>query len=400
MIKVIKTDKEYEDALAQVETLIDIDPDPGTPEGDQLELLSLLISKYEDEKYQLDLPDPLEAIKFRMEQQNLTRKDLIPYFGNASKLSEVFSGKRPLTLKMMRALHKNLGISAEVLLKGDEREVLDEYSSIEWLKFPINEMVKRKWFENYSGTVYEAKDRAEELLRDFMKPVVKDYQHPAFFRNNRRLNSAINEYALFAWIVKVLRVAQPFPFSSEYDSSSVKVELMKDIVKLSYLKDGPKLAIEYLAKKGIFFVCLQHLPQTHLDGASLRLQNGHPVIALTLRHDRLDNFWFTLCHELAHIILHFDEGKEFYFIDDFDVKANEIEAEADQLAQEVLIPSEYWKPFKNVSKVSTDQILSVSEELRIHPSIIAGRIRKERNNYRIFSRLVGSGQVRKMLCEN
>ncbi len=398
MIKVIKSEEEYKDALVQVETLIDLDPDPETPQGAQLELLSLLISKYEEEKFELDLPDPIEAIRFRMEQQELTRKDLVPYLGSASKVSEVLSGKRPLSLKMIRALNKNLNIPAEILLKDKDGMIPDELLSIEWSKLPIKEMYKRNWFGNFSGTLSDAKDRAEELSRDFILPVSGNIRKPSLFRNNTRLHSTVNEYSLFAWVVQVLRIAQSINFPSKYDPINVNADIMSDIVKLSYLTDGPKLAIEYLTKKGICFVCLPHLPQTHLDGAALRLVNGHPVIALTLRYDRLDNFWFTLCHELAHIILHFDVENDVYFIDDFDIEGDKIEKEADKMAQNILIPNEIWQSFECADKISKSEILIASEKLRIHPSIIAGRIRRKTNNYRIFSNLVGSGQVRRMFC--
>src|SRR5215213_4714294 len=118
MIKVIKNEKEHETALAEISSLIDRDPDPGTPEADRLELLTLLAENFESEAFPKRVPEPLEAIRFRMEQQDLKQKDLVPYIGSPSKVSEVMSGKRPLTLSMMRALHSHLAIPATVLLHG------------------------------------------------------------------------------------------------------------------------------------------------------------------------------------------------------------------------------------------------------------------------------------------
>lgn len=117
MIKIIKTDTDYEKALSKAEKLIDLDPAPGTEAGDQLELLTLTIKHYEDENFPMEIPDPVDAIRFRMEQQGLLQKDLIPYIGSKSKVSEVLAGKRPLTLKMIRALNKALNIPAEILLQ-------------------------------------------------------------------------------------------------------------------------------------------------------------------------------------------------------------------------------------------------------------------------------------------
>ena len=87
MMKVIKTDAEYHDALGSIENLMDLDPDEGTPDADELDLLTLLVEDYESKKFPTSLPDPIEAIRFRMEQQNLAQRDLIPYVGSRSKVS-------------------------------------------------------------------------------------------------------------------------------------------------------------------------------------------------------------------------------------------------------------------------------------------------------------------------
>ena len=117
VIKVIKTAKDHSDAMARLMTLLDANPEEGSPEDNELEVLALLIEQYESAQFSTDLPDPVEAIKFRMEQQGLTRKDMRPYFGSDSKTSEVLNGKRSLSLLMIRKLHKGLEIPAEVLIQ-------------------------------------------------------------------------------------------------------------------------------------------------------------------------------------------------------------------------------------------------------------------------------------------
>lgn len=112
--KVIKTEEDYQKALARIEPLMDAEA--GTPEGDELELLSALVGLYEEKQYPITLPDPVEAIKFRMDQMGLRQKDMTRYLGSKSKASEILHGKKPLTISMMRALHKDMGIPAEVLL--------------------------------------------------------------------------------------------------------------------------------------------------------------------------------------------------------------------------------------------------------------------------------------------
>jgi HTH-type transcriptional regulator/antitoxin HigA len=112
----IRTEKDYRAALRVVSTLVDQDPSPDTPEGERLDVLSTLIEAYERKHYPIDLPDPVEAIKFRMDQAGLSVKDLEPMIGQPNRVYEVLNHKRPLTLRMIRNLNKGLGISAQVLI--------------------------------------------------------------------------------------------------------------------------------------------------------------------------------------------------------------------------------------------------------------------------------------------
>ena len=113
--KIIKTDADYQATLARIERIFDAKP--GTAKGDELELLLLLVETYEDKTYPIDVPDPIAALRFRMEQDGLKPKDLIPYLGSKSKVSEVLSGRRPLSLTMIRKLVTGLHLPAEVALR-------------------------------------------------------------------------------------------------------------------------------------------------------------------------------------------------------------------------------------------------------------------------------------------
>lgn len=121
-IKPIKTDLDYENALARIDALIELDPKEGSVENDELELLVILVEKYEEKYWKIDEPDPIEAIKFRMEQLGLKQKDLIPYIGNKSKVSEVLNKRIDLSLTMIRNLYEGLHLPLEVLIKGSERK--------------------------------------------------------------------------------------------------------------------------------------------------------------------------------------------------------------------------------------------------------------------------------------
>jgi HTH-type transcriptional regulator / antitoxin HigA len=112
----IRTEADYSSALAAVAVLVDLDPEVGTPEGDALDILAILIERYEAEHFPLPAPTAIEAIKFRMEQAGLSAPDMQPYIGNTNRVYEVLSGKRALSLAMIRRLHEGLQIPAEVLI--------------------------------------------------------------------------------------------------------------------------------------------------------------------------------------------------------------------------------------------------------------------------------------------
>jgi len=112
-IKPIKSEKDYTDTLSQIEKLMDAEPN--TPQMDELEVLTTLIEAYEEQHYKIDVPDPIEAIKFRMEQEGLKQKDLVSIVGSKSRVSEILNKKRKLTIEMIRNLHKQLHIPVESL---------------------------------------------------------------------------------------------------------------------------------------------------------------------------------------------------------------------------------------------------------------------------------------------
>ncbi|WP_028222037.1 helix-turn-helix domain-containing protein [Paraburkholderia oxyphila] len=112
----VRTEDDYKAALAVVAALVDVDPEPGTEDGDRLEIISLLIEHYEAEHFPLAAPTPVEAIKFRMEQAGLTVPDMEPYIGKPNRVYEILAGRRELSLAMIRRLHEGLRIPAEILI--------------------------------------------------------------------------------------------------------------------------------------------------------------------------------------------------------------------------------------------------------------------------------------------
>lgn len=185
-----------------------------------------------------------------------------------------------------------------------------------------------------------------------------------------------------------------------YRKGVISPEFLSGLAQLSLFETGPALAAEFLRKSGIHFVVEPHLPKTHLDGAAMKMPDGAPLVALTLRHDRLDNFWFTLFHELAHVQLHLDGENFEAFFDDLNQDAlDRCEKEADDLAHEALLSEREWKLSGLAKHAPVSAVIKVAQELRISPSIVAGRVRHKRKNFMLLGELVGRGKVRCLFPE-
>ena len=399
-IRAIRTEEDYKASLARIDALMDAGD--GTPEGEELDVLVDLVELYEARHVPMGYPSPLGAIRFRMEQGGLSPRDLVPFIGSRAKVSEVLSGKRPLTMQMARALHANLGIPADVLLQQPGGELPSALEGIDWKRFPLAEMAKRGWIEKRRDLL----DHAEEIMRDLIRRAGGEHVLPvALYRknDNARANANMDPYALKAWCWEVLARANATPLPVAYKPGTVDLAFIRKVARLSWSADGPRLAQEFLAKHGIHLVCLEHLPRTHLDGAALQLADGTPVIGLTLRYDRLDNFWFCLLHELAHIGRHMAETRNEAFIDDLTlrdvegVRRDPKEDEADEWANEGLIPAEVWSISRVRDNPSPLAVMELAQRLEIHPAIVAGRVRHESRNYRLLSHFVGTGEVRRLL---
>jgi len=385
----IKNESEYNAALSRIDQLMS--SRRNSEANDELELLSVLTEIYEDKNYPVLPPDPIDAIKFRMEQSGLKPKDLVPLMGSRAKVSEILGGKRPLTLSLIRTLHEKLGVPAAVLLRERtpsslEKDVADPG------KFPWEEIVDRNWLSPiFRGTVQEARRNCVELSRYLLRNLQREDVQVALFRRNVR-GARFDPHALLAWTSHVINVAKDTPTSVEYRQSTIDDAFVRRLVSFSFLKEGPRLAKEFLLKNGIVLVIERHLPKTHVDGAATTLDSGAPVIGLSLRHNRLDNFWFCLFHELAHLKLHLKNATRDLFVDDLDAAdSSKPEKEADAWAQDKLLPPAQWAKVQNCLTASDVQV--AAQELQISPSIIAGRIRYDRRNYKLFSNLIGQGEL-------
>ncbi len=296
-------------------------------------------------------------------------------------------------VRVADALGLNISEVAEVRGNPDE-EASAGKGKLGGHNFPVKEMYRRGWFEGFTGSLDAALAYSDELVSQFLKRVMPR-RRPALFRGRARCGSQMNRYALLAWQCRVLMLAESQSLERTYAESTIIEDWLKNLAKESRFEDGPHRAMEYLARSGIPLVVEPHLPQTYLDGAALLLPAGRPVIGLTLRYDRLDNFWFVLFHELAHVVKHLRKDRLEAIFDDLDSDRDDLESEADQFAGAMLIPDDTWETALARYLRTEESICSLSKQLAINPAIIAGRIRKEANNYVILGSLVGQGGVRK-----
>jgi HTH-type transcriptional regulator/antitoxin HigA len=280
-IKVIKSSNDYAQAIARLTALMALDPKDGSKEGNELELLALVIEDYERKIVPPVAPDPVEAILFRMDQMLLGRKELEPYIGSISKVSEVLSRKRPLSLSMIRRLHKGLGIPADVLIGGVEsnQAALGEEPEMEYTKFPLKEMLDRGCFGDFKGNAQRLKDYAEDLVLKFMHGLLPKQAEPAFLRApmHQRGTRDADGYALLAWRLCVIKKARANPAPRDYKKGIITAKWLKDLARLSAFDDGPRLAREQLGMAGITLVIEPHFKGTYLDGAAM-LDEGRPIV--------------------------------------------------------------------------------------------------------------------------
>lgn len=388
-MKLIKTAADHTAALEELEALMIANPPAGSEDSEKIELLGFLIETYEQKQHPIAPPHPVEAIRFAMEQQELKQVDLVPFIGSKSRVSEILSGKRELTLNMVRELHNGLGIPLKSLVNDPEFELPER---IEVSDYPVKAMFDAGYFKSATKKKWvEVKDRLEELLHEFFSGREND-PIGALNRQTSSKKNKIDQQALHAWRCRVLDRAAALDLP-EYDPNVLNEMLVGQLKALSALPSGPVLVRDRLHEAGIAMITEEHLPKTLLDGAAMMHPNGFPVIALTLRYDRLDNFWFTLFHEFGHVMLHLPDDPDGFLDTDIDSQSTKaIEKEADAFALNSFISPEQWEEVRYIT--TAREIRRSASILGISPAILAGRLRREARDYRKHRTLIGQGDVR------
>jgi HTH-type transcriptional regulator/antitoxin HigA len=385
-MKPIRDHADYEKALARIEELISA-PE-GSPEVDELEVLAILVEKYEEQHYPIPEAPVSEVLKLFMEENNLTPKDMAKYLGSASAVSKILNGSKDLTVNQIRILSNELKIPLTALVGGTTEE-----SSVNWEAFPLVEMARRGLFgEKYlRGTYKTLVGNARELVSGLIGDARLDFASTRL-RQGIRPGPASDPYAIKAWLVEVAKRAQDKLPAQPYKGIS-RSEL-SDLAHLSKKQNGMQLAIRYLADIGIPVVIAPHYKKSKIDGGVVVIDGGRPAIGLSLRYDRKDYFWFTLLHEVAHIVC--AHVKDYLADDLLDLEDLErVEREANELVEVVTVPAETFNSIiPDPAAATLESIIRLAQECDVDVSIVAGRVQYKANEYRKFSRLVGRGRVR------
>jgi HTH-type transcriptional regulator / antitoxin HigA len=260
-------------------------------------------------------------------------------------------------------------------------------------------------WEDYSFARYDRllSRRMSEGIPSFISSSLRNSSPLALHRKTRtqRAASKTDPGALLLWQAAVLQKSKTIELRRAFDRSKFTKSELRQLAKLSSKIDGPRHAIAALLELGIATVVMPPLPGPFLDGAAMVSPSGVPVVGLTLRHDRIDNFWFTLFHELCHLCLHYEVLVDTHvaFVDDMEIRSDDIrEQEADALARESLIPASIleqvvWSPVSNY-----DDLVTVSTRARVPLAVAAGRWQRDHQNYKRFSRLIDRTSVQALLA--
>ncbi|MBC7383869.1 MAG: helix-turn-helix domain-containing protein [Bacteroidia bacterium] len=324
-------------------------------------------------------------IREQMEMREWTQDDLSEVIGVTVKhLNKILQNKQPLTLDMAKVLGEVFNNSAQYWINIDtsyrlwfsqektEAENEAEIKSLIYERMPIKDMLNKGWINTFNNA-YELKEQVlkywdwQEL--DF---AIIDKQYiPCLTRKSEAYNQFNASYAI-SWYRKALY--ESFNFNVATYKTHKLEKLYNNLHTYTTSKIGLNLFIKELAEAGVIFFVLPHLQKTCLDGAAF-ISKQNPVIVYTGRYKRIDNFWFTIAHEIAHVLIHLNEKTTFVLDNLKDGKLNKMEVEANNLASEKLKHNEiveYLNPY--LGYLNAVRVEECARNLHIHPAIVIGKL--------------------------
>ena len=340
--------------------------------------------------------------------QGLSQRELADRLGMKEQQVQRYEQDQYLTANLTRCaevaealdveLHAHFGVREPSLFDRLAPQTQKQDGiSFDQAKLPLKEMKRRGWLEIVRLQHAKAHLSDRDLAAAFIREASQGRQTLTLHKQHVRAGSEQDEHALLAWKARVLWKARRLDVVRR-NRPTIDLTTVRRLVELSRRADGPQQAVGLLREQGVAIVFEEHLPQTHLDGAAMLLDETVPVIGMTLRFDRLDSFWFVLLHECAHVMLHVDRGlREGFFDDERAAALGTVEEEADEYARNALIPSEVWKSSFVRFTASSEQVIQFAKKHNIGVAVVAGRIRRERQDYSLFSDLVGHGEAKALI---
>lgn len=331
--------------------------------------------------------------------RNWTQKDLARRLFLPEQQVQRYEAERyqSINLGALQRVARTLGVvlEANVSDRIDERWLPKTEMSHKELQKVVTHARKHGWI----GSRSKSDEASANHLRRAVAEHVADYGTPSLLRTGLNVYDLCNDWLLLSWKAQVAKKASTLAERPIGNFKLTDLGWLKQLVHASAKADGPRVAREILLNNGIALVVEPAPPGTNVDGAAF-LHGDLPVVGMTLRHDREDNFWFTLLHELGHIILHHRTGLSAGFFDDVEnQERDELEEQANEFAREALVPSEIWARSPARISKTPEPIEALARKLSISPSILFGKARQERKNYKIFAKNVGQGRVRRLFEE-
>jgi len=320
---------------------------------------------------------PGDTIRDELEFYGWDQKDLAEITGYTEKhISQLLNNKVPITIEMARKLSEvfkqspqfwlNLDNNYRLQLEGEANSEHTAAFALIYRYMPIREMRTKKWIKNTENLVNQVKKFWEisTLSFDFLEKEAE-----VFFRKSETYQKNFNYYYALTWLKMarniILKIKNPERFFREK-----LIELVEQIPEFTLANGGPEAFLNTLRTTGVLFLHLPHLQKTYTDGAVFWFKNN-PVIVYTARYDRVDNFWWTMAHEIGHILRH--KGKK-EFIDSLDYLdlGNQEEKEADEFARRILRANEIKRFFQGMERISRRRVEECAVFLGIHPGIVVG----------------------------
>jgi HTH-type transcriptional regulator/antitoxin HigA len=331
------------------------------------------------------LVGPGDYIEEQLEIREWTQQDFADIIGvSIQTVNKLIKNKQPLSTAIASALATAFDQKAEYWLNLDALYQLqfsnfsNQTTEIQTRKeiynqIPVNEMARRGWISKGKSL--------EELKNSVFKFFKSDKIDFSFFNNglelsfkkSEKLAEKFNSSAAICWFQMAKNTASNFVDLPTYDGQKLK-ELYQEIANYSARKNGIADFLIALKSCGVKFFVLGHLKNTYIDGAAF-INNNNPVIVYTGRYKRLDNFWFTIAHEIAHIIYHLKSAND-WFIDSENNIISQHETEANSYAQQMLKHNEIKTFFLEISKynISAEKIIACANLFSIHPALVVGAL--------------------------